>query len=127
FQKVDQNGGSVYPAANAGWALEISLDVEMAHAICQNCSILLVESDSNSFDNLATAVDQAVTLGANEISNSYGGNEFNNESDYDFHYNHPGIAITFSSGDSGYGSEYPAASPYVTSVGGTTLSLNSNN
>ncbi len=127
FQKVDQNGGTSYPSVNAGWALEISLDVEVAHAICQNCSLLLVEATTNSLDNLAAAEDQAVALGANEISNSYGGNEFNTESAWDSHYNHPGVAITFSSGDSGYGPEYPAASPFVTSVGGTTLTVNANN
>src|SRR6185295_4166059 len=109
--------------------LEIALDVETAHAVCQNCSILLVEADSNSFTNLATAVDKAVALGAKVVSNSYGGSEFSSEvtNTYDGHFNHPGVAITVSSGDSGYGVEYPAASQFVTSVGGTTLLLNANN
>jgi subtilase family serine protease len=127
FQKVDQRGGTAYPQTNAGWALEISLDVEIVHAVCQNCSILLVEADSNSFANLMAAVDRAATLGANEISNSYGGGEFSGESSYDSHFNRTGVAITVSSGDSGYGVEYPAASLFVTAVGGTTLNLNSNN
>lgn len=129
FQKVNQRGGTSYPRTNAGWALEIALDVEVVHAMCQNCSILLVEADSNSFTNLLAAEDRAGILGANVISNSWGGNEFSFEtsSAYDGHFNKPGIAITVSSGDSGYGAEYPAASQYVTAVGGTTLTLDSNN
>src|SRR5919198_1692248 len=59
FQKVDQRGGAAYPRKDAGWALEIALDVETAHQICQNCKILLVEADSNSFANLAAAVNEA--------------------------------------------------------------------
>lgn len=130
FVKVNQTGGtSSYPRKDAGWALESALDVEVAHAICQNCKIILVEADSNSFANLAAAVDRAATLGANVISNSYGGSEFSSETSasYDGHFNHPGIAITVSSGDSGYGVQYPAASQYVTAVGGTTLNLNASN
>ncbi len=127
FKKINQNGGTTYPNVNSGWALEISLDIQVAHAICQNCKILLVEASSNSYANLMTGVNQAVTQGASVISNSYGSNEFAGESSYDAYLNHPGIAITFSSGDSGYGSSYPAASPYVTAVGGTTLFINSDN
>ncbi len=129
FQKVNQRGGTSYPRTNAGWALEIALDVEAAHAMCQNCSILLVEADSNSFANLLVAEDRAGTLGAHVISNSWGGNEFSLETSaaYDGHFNKPGVAITVSSGDSGYGAEYPAASRYVTAVGGTTLTLNPDN
>ena len=121
FRKVDQNGGTSYPRANIGWAQEISLDLDMASAICPNCKILLVEASSNSFANLAAAVDRGAALGANAISNSYGGNEYAGEVTDQSHYNHPGIAITASSGDSGFGVEFPAASQYVTAVGGTTL------
>lgn len=127
FQKVNQRGGTVYPSVNAGWALEISLDVEVAHAVCQKCKILLVEADSNSYSNLMAAVDQALAKGATVISNSYGSGEFSGETSYDGHFNHQGIVITFSAGDSGYGAEYPAASRYVTAVGGTTLNVNGNN
>lgn len=126
FQKVDQRGGTSYPSTNSGWALEIALDVEIAHAICQNCNILLVEADSNSYSNLMAAVDQAVAMGADVVSNSYGSGEFYSETSFDSHFNIPGVAITFSSGDSGYGASYPAASPYVTAVGGTTLTLSGN-
>lgn len=71
--------------------------------------------------NLGTAVNEAAKLGANAISNSYGGSESSGESSYDSYYNHPGIAVTVSSGDGGYGVEYPASSQYVTAVGGTRL------
>ena len=126
FQKVDQNGGTKYPQVNAGWALEIALDVEVAHAICHNCNILLVEAKTNSYVNLMAAVDRARLMGATVISNSYGSNEFSGETSYDSHFNYSGIAFTFSSGDSGFGTEYPAASPFVTAVGGTTLNLTGN-
>ncbi len=121
FRKVNQTGGTAYPRANGGWAQEISLDLDMASAICPNCKILLVEATSNSFANLAAAVDEAALLGANVISNSYGGGEYSNEVNDQSHYNHPGVAVTVSSGDNGYGVEFPAASQYVTAVGGTTL------
>ena len=121
FQKVDQRGGTTYPNANGGWAQEISLDLDMVSAICPNCDILLVEADSNSFANLVAAVDRAAALGATQISNSYGGGEYSGETSDESHYNHPGVAVTVSSGDSGYGVEFPAASRYVTAVGGTAL------
>jgi subtilase family serine protease len=127
FKKVNQNGvqGS-YPRNNVGWSEEISLDLDMVSAICPNCHILLVEATSNSNANLAAAVDTAVHLGATEVSNSYGGSESSTETSADTHYNHPGVAITASSGDSGFIVEYPAASPFVTAVGGTHLVRASN-
>jgi subtilase family serine protease len=125
--KVNQTGGTSYPRSNSGWALEISLDVEMAHEICQNCHIMLVEASSASMANLGAAVNEAVALGANVISNSYGSNEYSSEvADQNSYFNHPGVAITASAGDGGYGVEFPAASSYVTAVGGTTLNLNAN-
>jgi subtilase family serine protease len=128
FRKVDQNGGTRYPRSNSGWSLEIALDVETAHEICQNCKILLVEASSSSLANLGAAVNEAANLGANVISNSYGGSEYSSEtSDENAYFNHPGIAITVSSGDNGYGVQFPAASQYVTAVGGTTLKLTSSN
>ncbi len=127
FQKLNQRGGSTYPSANAGWSLEIALDVETAHQICQNCKLILVEADSSSYTNLMAAVDRARLVGAKIISNSYGSSEFSGETAYDSYFNYPGTVFTFSSGDNGYGPTYPAASPYVVSVGGTTLSLSGNN
>jgi subtilase family serine protease len=123
FQKVNQDGNpSPLPRKNAGWALEIALDVETAHQICQNCKILLVEANSNSFANLEAAVNTAAALGANAISNSYGGSDSSPNSAY----NHAGIAITASSGDGGYGVESPASYNTVVAVGGTTLNLSGN-
>ncbi len=128
FRKVNQTGAAgPYPRSDSGWSLEIALDVEVAHATCPNCKILLVEASSNSLANLAAAVNTAAKLGATEISNSYGGAEFSSEVS-DSAYNHPGVAVTVSSGDNGYGAfGYPAASPYVIAVGGTTLSLGPEN
>ena len=121
FRKVDQNGGTRYPRGDAGWAEEISLDLDMASAICPQCKILLVEASNNSFANLSAAVDRAALMGANVISNSYGGSEFSGEVTSQSHYNHRGVAVTVSSGDSGFGVEFPAASQYVIAVGGTHL------
>ena len=124
FKKVNQNGvvGS-YPAPDAGDAQEISLDLDMVSAICPKCHILLVEADSNGFGDLGTAINEAVTLGAKVVSDSWGTGEFNGENGWDGNVDHPGVAITFSSGDGAYagGVQYPSASPYVTSVGGTQL------
>ncbi|MFJ9823338.1 putative Ig domain-containing protein [Streptomyces sp. NPDC101160] len=123
FKKVDQNGGTNYPTADSGWAGEISLDVDMVSAVCPQCHILLVEANQPSMEDLGAAVNRAVTMGAKYVSNSYGGGEDSTDPASDASYfNHPGVAITVSSGDSGYGVEYPAASQYVTSVGGTSLS-----
>jgi len=125
FRKVDQNGGTSYPVGSTGWAEEISLDLDMVSAVCPNCHILLVEASSNSLGNLLLAENRAATLGATVISNSWGAGEFSTETSYDSYFKH-GIPITASSGDSGYGVEWPASSPYVTSVGGTSLVRASN-
>ncbi len=130
FTKVDQRGGTHYPEPDAGWAGEISLDLDMVSAIAPNARIVLVEADSATIENLGAAVDQAVSLGAGYVSNSYGSNyaffpEDSGESAADVHYDHPGVAIVASSGDSRYGVAYPAASPHVTAVGGTTLTRDS--
>jgi Subtilase family len=121
-----------------GWALETATDIEMAHAVCQNCHILLVEASGPEYTELETAENTAVTLHATEISNSWGGPEGGGDSSA---FNHPGIAITAAAGDDGYlnwdryaarnepgspyfeGADYPASSPHVISVGGTELNL----
>ncbi|HWD07455.1 MAG TPA: peptidase S8 [Actinomycetota bacterium] len=130
FTELNENGGAVTsssPGGNTGWGQEIDLDVDMVSATCPDCKILLEAASSASFNDLGTAVNTAAARGANAISNSYGGNEFSGEttaaSEY---YNHPGIAITASSGDGGYGVEFPAASNDVVAVGGTSLSRASN-
>ena len=126
FRVVNQSGGTNLPRSNGGWAEEISLDVDMVSAICPNCHILLVEASTSSMTSLGSAVNEAAKLGATEISNSYGGGESSADASYDATYfKHPGIAITASSGDSGYGAQYPAASQYVTAVGGTSLTRDS--
>jgi len=124
FKKVNQTGGSSYPKKNAGWALEISLDVEWVHAIAPGAKILLVEASSNSFTNLMKAEDYA-RAHAQYVSNSWGGSEFSGESAYDSHFIQSGVSFFASSGDTGGVVEYPAASPNVISVGGTTLHFDS--
>ncbi|MDH6498256.1 S53 family peptidase [Streptomyces sp. SAI-149] len=127
FKKVSQTGSTTsLPTADSGWAGEISLDLDMVSAIAPNAKILLVEASSSSMANLGKAVNEAVSLGAKFVSNSYGGSESSSDTSYDSSYfNHPGVAITVSAGDEGYGAEYPAASKYVTAVGGTKLSASS--
>ena len=114
---VSQTGSSKLPRTNAGWATEISLDLDMVSAACPACKILLVEASSNSFANLGAGVNYAARQGVSAISNSYGGGDSGPNSAY----NHPGIAITASTGDSGYGIESPASYDAVVAVGGTSL------
>jgi len=126
FRKVNQNGAtSPLPASDTGWAGEISLDVDMVSAICPSCHILLVEANSASDANLYAAEDYAASQ-AKFVSNSWGGSEYSGQTTDDAHFNHPGVAITVSSGDSGNGAEYPATSRFVTAVGGTSLRTASN-
>lgn len=134
FRKVNQDGeqGNYPPVANPDWEPEIALDTEMVSAICPNCHILLVEANSADetvatsnpvqHSDLGAAVDTAVNLGATEVSNSYGsaGPE-PDQTFFDHYYDHPGVAITASAGDQDYGTVWPAASPFVTAVGGTEL------
>jgi subtilase family serine protease len=125
FSVVNQNGqASPLPgsAGTTGWDVEESLDIDMVSAICPLCHILLVEANSATTQNLGTAVNAAVNLGAKYVSNSYGGSESSADPSTDnSFYNHPGVAVTASAGDSGFGVEYPAASQFVTAVGGTSL------
>jgi subtilase family serine protease len=109
-----------------GWGQEEMLDLEMVSAICPACPILYVGASSPSLNNLGVAVDRAAAMGAKVISNSYGAKEFSGETTHAGHYKHPGVAITVSSGDSGFGVQVPAAFKTVTAVGGTTLRLNAN-
>jgi subtilase family serine protease len=120
FQKVNQTGGTSYPRKDGGWALEISLDVQWAHAIAPGAHILLVEASSNSFTNLLAAEDYAKTH-AQYVSNSWGAGEFAGESSYDSRFSQAGVSFFVSSGDAGLPAEYPSSSPNVISVGGTTL------
>ncbi|MEA3049280.1 MAG: hypothetical protein QOG84_1116 [Sphingomonadales bacterium] len=127
FKKVNQNGvqGS-YPATDTGWSQEQALDVDMASAMCSGCKIVLVQATTASYANLAQAVRTAAAMpGVTVISNSYGGSEAGTTS-YEASYNQPGKAVTVSTGDSGYGVQFPASSPHVIAVGGTHLVRASN-
>ena len=127
FLQVNQNGqASPLPPADTAWGQEIDLDIEMVSAVCPQCKILLVEASSNSLDDLGAAVNRAVQMGAAAVSNSYGtSGEFGTETTYDAYYNNPNVTITASSGDNGYGVEFPAASNHVVAVGGTSLARDS--
>lgn len=123
FKKVGQTGTTKLPSNNASWAQEISLDLDMASAICPNCHILLVEASTASFANLGTAVNTAASMGAQVISNSYGGSESGSSN---ANYDHPGHIITASAGDSGTGPQQPASYSTVVAIGGTNLTRASN-
>jgi subtilase family serine protease len=124
---LNQTGGTSLPQFNAGWAGETALDVDAVSAICPDCKILVVQATSASIANLGTAAATAARQsGVVAISNSYGGGDLS-DATYGAYYNHPGIAVTASTGDSGYqGGSFPASSAYVTAVGGTTLTAASN-
>jgi len=121
FHKVNQDGDAhIHPAPDAGWAVEISLDLDMASAICPLCHLLLVEANQDNDDSMYNAVDTAARL-ATVVSLSWGQAEFPNESTLDPALNHPGIPIVAAAGDTNGTTFYPAASPYVVAVGGTRL------
>jgi subtilase family serine protease len=124
FEKLNQTGQQGnYPAQNIGWAQESALDLDMASAMCPSCKVWLVEGNTSSFSDLATAVVTAATLGAHVISNSYGGSEGGSQS-LEASYTHAGVAVTASTGDSGFagGPQFPATTSHVIAVGGTHLS-----
>src|SRR3954471_21085770 len=127
FKKVNQNGvAGNYPRDDTGWSQESALDLDMASAMCPGCKLVLVEATTPSYANLATAVRTAAGLpGVTVISNSYGGSETGTTT-YEASYNQPGKAVTVSTGDSGYGVQFPASSPHVIAVGGTHLVRASN-
>lgn len=131
FKKVNQygNASSMPPVdSTGGWEFEEALDLDMVSAVCPNCNILLVEANSNSITDLGAAENTAVSMGAKFVSNSWSGFDWPGESAFeDVYFNHPGVAITAASGDFGYGTGDPAASQFVTSVGGTYLTNTSNN
>ena len=135
FTKLNQQGkSSPLPPTEGGWSLEISLDIEVVHAVCENCHILLVEAETAAYANLEVAEDAAAVAGATEISNSWGGEEPSVDGAA---FEHPGVVITAAAGDDGYlnwdalsnaehgFADYPASSPHVIAVGGTRLELNS--
>jgi hypothetical protein len=125
FTKMTPEG---QPAVDTGWAGEIALDVEWAHAIAPGANIVLVEAKSASLSDLLGAVQYAATqTGASVVSMSWGASEFAGEAAYDSVFNQPGVTFVASAGDNGawYGADWPASSPNVLAVGGTTLSVSS--
>ncbi|GAA4576876.1 hypothetical protein GCM10023100_48820 [Actinocorallia cavernae] len=128
FKQVSQTGSTTsLPTNDSGWAGEEMLDIDMVSAVCPNCNIILVEANSATDADLGAAENEAVALGAKFVSNSWGGSEDSSQTSEDTQYfKHPGVAITVSAGDEGYGAEYPATSQYVTAVGGTALKTASN-
>ncbi len=137
LETARKSSGTKHEAEEAvGWGLEISLDIEVAHATCQSCEILLTEADTPSYEDLEAAERSAADLGAAEISNSWSGPETGETPELESAspFNHPGIVIAAAAGDAGYlnwgGSAgergqvgYPASSPHVVAVGGTRLTL----
>ena len=123
FRKVNQRGGTTPPRGDPGWGVEIALDIQAVSATCPRCHILLVEADNNSFKAIGKSVNTAVRLGADVVSNSYGGGEFNGVLDLAAtYYTHPGVAQVASSGDFGFGpANFPASWTSMIAVGGTTL------
>ncbi len=122
FQKVNQAGQTSPLPTGQGWDAEIATDVDMVSAICPDCHILLVEADSEAAADLGASVNTAVALGATEVSNSYGITESGGMDAIAADYTHPGVSITASSGDRGYGiPPEPAVFASVVAVGGTTL------
>jgi Subtilase family len=127
FKKINQKGEEAnYPSsppAEDNWTVEEALDMDMISALCPECHIRLVEATNSELSNLYAAEDAAAAAsGTTEISNSWGTPEYSGDTADNTYFDHPGIPITVSAGDVGYGApEYPAASPDVISVGGTTL------
>ena len=123
FTKLNERGhAGPYPQADAGWGIEISLDLDMVSAACPQCRIVLVEGDTPSVHDLAVAENTAAALGVAAISNSYGLPEFNGMRRFAPAYDHPGTTIVVSSGDFGFGpANFPAVLANVVAVGGTTL------
>jgi hypothetical protein len=135
FTKVGLNASgtastTTFPTADRGWAGEIALDVEWAHAIAPGANILLVEAYSANLTDLLNAVDYArKQTGVAAVSMSWGSSEFSGEASYDSYFTtpsgHSGVTFFGSSGDSGAGAIWPAISSHVVAVGGTSLTLNS--
>ncbi len=114
---------------DSGWAMETSLDVEWSHAIAPDAKILLVEAKTPSGKNLLSAIDYAAARkDVVAISMSWGGAEFPEEISLDSHFiSKYGASFFASSGDNGTGPSWPAASPNVVAVGGTTLKIKNDN
>ena len=144
FEKLDQNGNTDYPIVplpenteDYKWIAESAMDVEWAHAIAPKADIILIEADSNSFNDAMTAITTARSLeGVSVVSMSFGFVEGDNltaaqEASMDAilttPLGHQGVTFVAASGDTGSPGTYPAFSPNVLAVGGTSLTINSDN
>ncbi|HXT59411.1 MAG TPA: DUF4214 domain-containing protein [Pirellulales bacterium] len=126
FSKVYASGS--IPKTDAGWSEEMALDVEWAHAVAPAANIVLLEARSDNLGDLLAAVDKARGMAnVSVVSMSWGAGEFSGETSLDGHFTtpagHRGITFVASSGDDGAGGLWPAMSPNVLAVGGTSLSL----
>jgi subtilase family serine protease len=118
---MNQSGGTTtFPVVDKGWDMEISLDVEWAHAIAPGAKILLVEANAPTTASLMKAEDTAVAK-ASYVTNSWGGPEFSGENSLDYHFARSGVTVFASAGDSGLPASWPSASPNLISVGGTAM------
>jgi len=124
--KLIYAGGKQPPPDTSGWSNEVAIDTQWAHAVAPAATIMLVESQSSQLKDLIGAVDVAIAHGATVVCMSWISSEAPDEPQLDTHFNVPGVTFVAASGDSGHGAYYPAASPYVVAVGGTSLAVNPN-
>lgn len=108
---------------DAGWAFETSLDLQWAHAMAPAARLILVVAPTSGVSDLLAAVRVAGSSGASVVSMSWGVSEFWTETAYESYFNRAGVTFLASSGDNGAGASWPATSPSVVAVGGTTLHL----
>ena len=127
---VNQTGGSTLPSQEPSgthdWEMESSLDIQYAHAIAPQANILVVAAESPTYANLFTAVRYAKSVpGVSAISMSFAGQDYGGYSFFDEAFtqptNHAGVTFVAASGDNGVQTNYPASSPHVVAVGGTSL------
>lgn len=127
FTVVYASGTKPPADPTGGWELEEALDIEWSHAMAPDAKLYLVEADSNSFDDLLTAEIVAAQLvaqaGGGEVSNSWGGSEFSDETQLDQYFVYPNVVFFAASGDDP-GTIYPSTSPNVIAAGGTTTARN---
>jgi hypothetical protein len=132
FKVLNENGGTSLPSNSSpgGWDVEEALDVEWAHSIAPEANIILFEAASNSYSDLMAAVATAADYsGVSAVSMSWGGGEFSSETSFDSSFltpsGHQGVTFLASTGDDGTPAGYPALSPNVVAVGGTSLDIDS--
>ncbi len=133
FLKLNETGGTTMPSPSggSGWSVEESLDVEWAHAIAPQANIILFEANgADDSDLITTAVNTARNWpGVTAITMSFGRSESSSDTSEETVFTtpsgHAGVTFLASTGDSAAPGEFPAMSPNVVAVGGTTLTINS--